>query len=166
MIVIPASPSPEFVGIEKWYNSEAVSISALKGKVILLDCWTYTCIFCLRMIPIVKQLHRMFSDFEFEVVQAHSAEYEFATKIENVSMALKRYNIKEIPVGVDAKNRTWRAYGNMYWPKHILIDSNGFIRYEQAGYGSIEEFVEPIIDLIQETGNIPITDVKKIESGP
>jgi thiol-disulfide isomerase/thioredoxin len=154
------------VGIEKWYNSEHISIAGLKGKVVLLDCWTYTCIFCLRMIPIMKQLQRMFSDYEFQIIQAHSAEYEFATKIENISTALERYDIKEIPVGVDSKNKTWQAYGNMYWPKHILIDSNGFLRYEHAGYGSIEEFVEPILELIQETDSSAITDIKKFESSP
>jgi len=164
LIVIPASPSPEFVGIDKWYNSEPISISGLKGKVILIDCWTYTCIFCLRMIPIMKRLQRMFSEYEFQVIQAHSAEYEFATKIDNISRALERYDITEIPVGVDSKNKTWQAYGNMFWPKHILIDSNGFLRYEHAGYGSIEEFVEPVLDLIQETDSSAVTDIKNFES--
>jgi thiol-disulfide isomerase/thioredoxin len=124
----------------------------MKEKIVLLDCWTYTCIFCLRMIPVMKELQRRFSDYDFQVIQAHSAEYEFATKLENISRALERYDIRKIPVGVDAKNKIWQAYGNTYWPKHVLVDSNGFLRYEQAGYGSIKEFVDPILDLIQETG--------------
>ena len=113
----------------------------------------------------MKQLQRMFAEYEFKVIQAHSAEYEFATKIEYISMALKRYDITEIPVGVDSENKTWQAYGNMYWPKHILIDSNGFLRYEQAGYGGVEEFVEPIFDLIQETSGKAVADIdlKKFE---
>jgi hypothetical protein len=117
------------------------------------------------MIPIMKQLQRMFAEYEFKVIQAHSAEYEFATKIEYISMALKRYDITEIPVGVDSDHKTWQAYGNMYWPKHILIDSNGFLRYEQAGYGGVEEFVEPIFDLIQETSGKAVADIdlKKFE---
>ncbi|HZD33841.1 MAG TPA: thioredoxin-like domain-containing protein [Nitrososphaeraceae archaeon] len=159
--MIPASPSPEFVGISKWYNSEPISITGLKGKVVLLDCWTYTCIFCLRMIPVMKQLNSMFSDYEFQLIQAHSAEYDFATRTENIAKALERYDIKEIPVGDDSKNRTWQAYGNMYWPKHILIDSNGFLRYEHAGYGSLDEFVEPILDLIQETDTNAVADFNK-----
>lgn len=166
MIVIPASPSPEFVGIDKWYNSEPISIKGLKGKVILLDCWTYTCIFCLRMIPIMRELQRKLSNYEFQVVQAHSAEYEFAKKTENVDKALKRYDITDIPIGVDSRNKTWQAYGNMYWPKHILIDSNGFLRYEHAGYGSIEEFIDPILELIQETDSSVVIDVKEIEISP
>jgi hypothetical protein len=105
------------------------------------------------MIPVMKELQRRFSEYDFHVIQAHSAEYEFATKPENISRALERYDIKNIPVGIDANNKTWQAYGNTYWPKHVLIDSNGFLRYEQAGYGSIKEFVDPILDLIQETGN-------------
>jgi thioredoxin family protein len=115
------------------------------------------------MIPIMKQLQRVFSEYEFQVIQAHSAEYEFATRLENISRALERYDIAEIPVGIDSKNKTWQAYGNMYWPKHILIDSNGFLRYEHAGYGNIEEFVEPILDLIQETDSSADTDIKKFE---
>ncbi|MGH9979156.1 MAG: thioredoxin-like domain-containing protein, partial [Nitrososphaeraceae archaeon] len=166
MIVIPASSAPEFVGIDKWFNSGDISIAGLKGKVILLDCWTYTCIFCLRMIPIMKQLRRIFSEYEFRVIQAHSAEYKFATKLENISRALERYDIKEIPVGLDSKNKTWQAYGNMYWPKHILIDSNGFLRFEQAGYGNVEEFVEPILELIQETDSSAVPDIKKFEISP
>jgi hypothetical protein len=67
------------------------------------------CIFCLRMIPIMKQLQRMFAEYKFKVIQGHSAEYEFATKIEYISMALKRYDITEIPVGVDSENKTWQA---------------------------------------------------------
>ncbi len=111
----------------------------------------------------MKQLQRVFSEYEFQVIQAHSAEYEFATRLENISRALERYDITEIPVGIDSKNKTWQAYGNMYWPKHILIDSNGFLRYEHAGYGNIEEFVEPILDLIQETDSSADTDTKKFE---
>jgi hypothetical protein len=113
------------------------------------------------MIPVMKQLNSMFSDYEFQLIQAHSAEYDFATRTENIAKALERYDIKEIPVGDDSKNRTWQAYGNMYWPKHILIDSNGFLRYEHAGYGSLDEFVEPILDLIQETDTNAVADFNK-----
>ena len=116
------------------------------------------------MIPIMKQLQAMFADYDFQVIQAHSAEYEFATKTENISKALERYDIKDIPVGVDSKNKTWQAYGNMYWPKHILIDSNGFLRYEHPGYGSIQEFVEPILDLIKETDASAVANVDEFES--
>jgi hypothetical protein len=116
------------------------------------------------MIPIMRELQRKLSNYEFQVVQAHSAEYEFAKKTENVDKALKRYDITDIPIGVDSRNKTWQAYGNMYWPKHILIDSNGFLRYEHAGYGSMEEFVEPILDLIQETDSTAAVDIKKFES--
>lgn len=119
------------------------------------------------MIPVMKNLQSRFSGHNFQVIQAHSAEYEFATRTENISKALDRYDIRDIPVGVDSKNRTWRAFGNMYWPKHILIDSNGLLRYEQAGYGDMKEFIEPILDLIQETGaRIDPADNMTIEDSP
>jgi len=151
MDVIPATPAPDFVGIEEWINTEPLSLGALKGKVVLLDCWTYTCIFCLRSIPIVRRLSEKYSKHGLVVVGAHSAEYHFATNISNIKRAFERYRV-DIPIALDTKNKTWEAYGNMYWPKHILIDSNGLIRYEHAGYGSIHEFEDAIIELLQEAG--------------
>jgi thiol-disulfide isomerase/thioredoxin len=140
MDIIPAIPAPEFKGIRIWANSKPLSIKDLKGKVVLLDCWTYTCIFCLRTIPVMERLQKKYSRYGFQVIQAHSTEYEFASDIQNIHKALSRYNVNNIPVAFDTNNKTWEAYGNMYWPKHVLIDHNGFIRYEHAGYGAIEEF--------------------------
>lgn len=159
MDVIPATPAPDFVSIEEWVNSEPLSLKALKGKVILLDCWTYTCIFCLRSIPIIRRLNEKYSKHGLVVVGAHSAEYQFATNALNIKKALERYKVN-FPISLDTKNKTWEAYGNMYWPKHILIDSNGLIRYEHAGFGNIFEFEDPIIELLQETGQNPPTELE------
>jgi thiol-disulfide isomerase/thioredoxin len=159
MDIVPAVPAPEFKDIRVWANSKPLSIKDLKGGVVLLDCWTYTCVFCLRTIPIMKRLQEKYSKYGFQVIQAHSAEYEFATKIENVRKALSRYKINNIPVGFDTNNSTWEAYGNMYWPKHVLIDHNGFIRYEHAGYGSIQDFENKVIELLEEAGHKPTDDI-------
>jgi thiol-disulfide isomerase/thioredoxin len=153
--LVPAIPAPEFKNISIWANSEPVSVKGLKGKVILLDCWTYTCIFCLRTIPIMKRLQQKYAKNRFQVIQAHSAEYDFAKDASNIQRAIMRYNINNIPVAFDTDNRIWEAYGNMYWPKHVLIDHNGFIRYGHAGYGEIQDFEDEVVELLEEAGQKP-----------
>lgn len=165
MNIIPATPAPEFVNIEGWENTQPLSIKALKGKVILLDCWTYTCIFCLRSIPVMRRLKKKYSSHGLAVVGAHSVEYRFTVNISNIRKALTRYNV-DFPVALDTKNKTWEAYGNMYWPKHVLIDVNGFVRYEHAGYGNIAEFEESIIELLQEAGYEPPTELDEDVNDP
>jgi thiol-disulfide isomerase/thioredoxin len=154
MDIIPATPAPEFKEVTGWANSKPLSIKGLKGKVVVLDCWTYTCIFCLRTIPIMRRLQQKYDKYGLRVVQAHSAEYHFATDHANIKRALARYSVTE-PVAFDTANKTWEAYGNMYWPKHILVDHNGFVRYEHAGYGGIEDFEEIVVELLEEAGKKP-----------
>lgn len=154
MDIIPAAPAPEFKEVTGWANSKPLSIKGLKGKVVVLDCWTYTCIFCLRTIPIMRRLQQKYDKYGLQVVQAHSAEYHFATDNANIKRALARYSVTE-PVAFDTANKTWEAYGNMYWPKHILVDHNGFVRYEHAGYGGVEDFEEIVVELLEEAGKKP-----------
>ena len=153
MDIIPAMQAPEFKEITGWANSPALSLKALKGKVVLLDCWTYTCIFCLRTIPIMRRLHQKYAASGLQVVQAHSYEYQFATEHQNIVRALEQFRINEAAVAFDTKNKTWEAYGNSYWPKHVLIDANGLVRYEHAGYGTISEFESAVVELLEEAGH-------------
>jgi thiol-disulfide isomerase/thioredoxin len=155
MELIPATPAPEFKEITGWANSQPLCIKGLKGKVVIIDCWTYTCIFCLRTIPMMRRLQQKYGKYGLQVVHAHSAEYHFATDYANIKRALSRYNINDVPVAFDIKNKTWEAYGNMYWPKHVFVDHNGFVRYEHAGYGGMEDFEDVVVELLQEAGNKP-----------
>src|SRR5215831_3667763 len=107
MDIIPAIQAPEFREITGWANSEPLSIKGMKGKVILVDCWTYTCIFCLRTIPVMRRLHEKYASAGLQVVQAHSFEYEFASDHANISRALERFRISQVPVAFDTKNKTW-----------------------------------------------------------
>lgn len=158
MQLIPAGPAPEFKAISGWANSDPLSIKSLKGKVVILDCWTYTCVFCLRTIPMMRRLQEKYGQHGLQVVQAHSAEYHFAVDHGNIKRALARYGVN-LPVAFDTENKTWEAYGNMYWPKHVVIDHNGFVRYEHAGYGDIAEFEPVVAELIEEaTGKKPVGD--------
>jgi hypothetical protein len=106
----------------------------------------------------MSRLQQKYGKYGLQVVQAHSAEYHFATDHANIKRALSRYNIAYVPVAFDTDNKTWEAYGNMYWPKHVFIDHNGFIRYEHAGFGSIEDFEDVVVELLQEAGNKPIEE--------
>jgi thiol-disulfide isomerase/thioredoxin len=157
MDVIPATPAPEFKDITGWANSDPLSIKGMKGRVVLLDCWTYTCIFCLRTIPVMRRMQQKYGKYGLQVIQAHSAEYHFATDHANIRRALARYNV-DIPNAFDTGNKTWEAYGNTYWPKHVLIDHNSFIRYEHAGYGGIADFEGMVVELLEESGKKPIEE--------
>lgn len=158
MELIPANPAPEFKEITGWANSQPLSIKGLKGKVVIIDCWTYTCIFCLRTIPMMRRLQQKYGKYGLQVVEAHSAEYHFATDHANIKRALSQYNINDVPVAFDTNNKTWEAYGNTYWPKHVFIDHNGFVRYEHAGYGGMEDFEDVVVELLQEAGNKPVEE--------
>lgn len=151
---MPETPAVDFTDIQEWINTKPLSLETLKGKVIMLAFWSYTDIFCLRTIPIVRMLYKKYSEYGFAVVGVHCAEYDFATNISNVRKAVERYNV-DYPVGVDKENKTWKMYGNMYWPKHVLIDSTGMVRYEIAGYNNIRDYELPIYGLLREAGEHP-----------
>jgi thiol-disulfide isomerase/thioredoxin len=150
MNIIPAVSAPDFKDIKNWSDNATHSIKELKGKVVLLDFWTYTCIFCLRTIPTIKKIKEKYADKGLVVCGIHSAEYEFAKNITNIEKALKEFGLDGDGdvTGYDTNNKTWEVYGNSYWPKHILIDSDGFVRYEHPGYGTFDDFEEALADLL------------------
>lgn len=159
MNIIPAVLAPEFKEIKNWNDNAMHSIKDLKGKVVLLDFWTYTCIFCLRTIPTIKKIKEKYSDRDLVVIGIHSAEYEFAKNIANIGKALKEFGVDEDVTGYDNNNKTWEAYGNSYWPKHILIDRDGFVRYEHPGYGTFDDFEEALSDLL----DLPFSDPELLQ---
>jgi thiol-disulfide isomerase/thioredoxin len=158
MNLIPAYPAPDFRDIDRWSNGSVNSIKDFKGKTILLDFWTYTCIYCLRTIPTVNKIKEKYQDKGLEIISIHSAEYEFAKDIANIEKAITELNLNKYLIGFDIKNKTWESYGNSYWPKHIFVDKQGFIRYEHPGYGTSKSFEEAIQDLL----DIPYKDERKI----
>lgn len=164
MNIIPATPAPEYKDIKKWNDNLVHSIKELKGKVILLDFWTYTCVFCLRTIPTIELLKKKYENDGLEVIGIHSAEYDFAKKEENILRALKMYDAQDTITGFDINNKTWELYGNSYWPKHILIDKDGFVRYEHPGYGIVSEFDDAIADLLDISNSVETRKDTKIEN--
>ncbi len=145
--------APEFTGINKWLNTDkALSLKSLKGKVVLIDFWTYTCINCIRTLPFVTGWYEKYKDQGFVVVGVHTPEFEFEKKTENVLQAIEQYNI-HYPVAQDNDYATWTAYSNQYWPAEYLIDAKGVIRKVHFGEGQYDEMEKAIQELLKEKGS-------------
>lgn len=141
----------EFTGISKWLNSDPLTLQGLRGKVVLVDFWTYTCINCIRTLPFVTGWYEKYKDQGLVVVGVHTPEFEFEKKTENVENAIDQYNIT-YPVAQDNDYATWRAYDNHYWPAKYLIDKDGNVRYFHFGEGEYEETEIAIQELLKEAG--------------
>ena len=147
-------PAQEIVGITAWINSQPLKISDLRGKVVLVDFWTYTCVNCIRTFPYLKLWHVKYADDGLVIVGVHSPEFSFEEKLENVSKAVKDNSIGW-PVALDNDFATWKAYQNRYWPAKYLIDKDGIIRYTHFGEGAYAETELKIRELLEEAGADP-----------
>ena len=169
-------PMPDFVGIEKWINTEPLSKTNLKGKVVLVDFWTYTCINCLRTVPHLVDWHNKYKDQGLVIVGIESPEFSFEGEIQNVEKAIDKLKIP-YPVGVDSQMKTWDAFGNNVWPAHYLVDSKGTIRRVFLGEGDYEIQEKLIQQLLREktpadseklknmgTSSVPLPDFSQIHS--
>ncbi|MDR3424121.1 MAG: cytochrome c biogenesis protein DipZ [Alphaproteobacteria bacterium] len=130
-------PAPEFVGIQDWLNSTPLTIAGLKGKVVLIDFWTYSCINCVRTLPYITAWDRRYRDKGLVVIGVHAPEFEFEKNIDNIKAAIARYGIA-YPVAVDNNLATWTNYHNRFWPAHYLIDKNGQVVYTHFGEGDYD----------------------------
>lgn len=142
--------APEFTGITHWLNTDTpLTMKELRGKVVLVDFWTYSCINCIRTLPFVTSWYEKYRDRGFVVVGVHTPEFEFEKKTANVENALRQYGI-HYPVAQDNDFGTWRAYKNQYWPAHYLIDTEGRIREYHFGEGNYAETERAIQSLLDE----------------
>lgn len=143
----------DFVGITRWLNTDkALTIGELKGKVVLVDFWTYTCINCIRTLPYVTSWWEKYKDQGLVVIGVHTPEFEFEKKTENVQAAISQYKIT-YPVAQDNEYKTWEAFNNRYWPAKYLIDAEGNVRYVHFGEGKYEETETAIKQLLEEAGS-------------
>ena len=141
--------APNFVGIDNWLNSGPLTIAALRGKVVLVQFWTYGCYNCVNTLSHVIRLYDTYKDKGFLVVGVHTPEFPFEKSTGNVQAALKRYGIR-YPVAQDNEYATWNAYRNQYWPAQYIVDRSGRIVFEHAGegqYDEIERVVKKLLDL-------------------
>jgi cytochrome c biogenesis protein CcdA/thiol-disulfide isomerase/thioredoxin len=146
--------APDFVGISRWLNTPGerpLSLARLRGKVVLVDIWTYSCINCLRTLPHLKGWYERYRGSGFEIVGVHSPEFAFERVPDNVEDAVRSLDI-EYPVALDNDFATWNAYDNQYWPAKYLIDRDGHVRYFHFGEGEYKQTEEHIRTLLAERG--------------
>jgi thiol-disulfide isomerase/thioredoxin len=145
---------PELASLERadaWLNSPPLTASALRGKVVLIDFWTYTCINWLRTLPYLRAWDEKYRDQGLVVIGVHAPEFSFEKDLNNVRRSVKDMGIG-YPVAVDSEHLIWRAFDNQYWPALYFIDSQGRVRHHQFGEGSYEESEKVIQELLAETG--------------
>ena len=133
--------SPSLAGAIEWLNSPPLTAEELKGKVVLVDFWTYSCINCLRAIPYVRAWAEKYKDQGLVVIGVHAPEFAFEKNIDNVKKAVADLKI-DYPVAIDNDYAIWRAFNNEYWPAHYFIDAEGRIRHHHFGEGDYDEFGE------------------------
>ncbi len=141
----------ELTGIDAWINSDPLTIEQLRGKVVLVDFWTYTCINCIRTFPFLKLWNSRYADDGLVILGVHTPEFDFEKDYENVRQATRDNGIIW-PVAQDNKYGTWEAYNNRAWPAKYLIDRNGVVRYSHFGEGKYAETEEQIRTLLVEAG--------------
>ncbi|BCB27476.1 cytochrome C biogenesis protein DipZ [Sulfurimicrobium lacus] len=129
--------APEFAGNDAWLNSKPLTMQSLKGKVVLVDFWTYSCINCVRTLPYITDWDRKYRDQGLVIVGVHSPEFEFEKKIDNVKAAIAQHGIR-YPVAMDNNLATWDNFNNSYWPAHYLIDKDGKVVYTSFGEGDYD----------------------------
>lgn len=127
-------PAPDIAGITAWINSPALTINQLKGKVVLIDFWTYSCINCIRTLPYLKDWYNKYHAQGLEIIGVHSPEFDFEKNLDNVKNAVANDGIL-YPVALDNNFVTWRNFKNEFWPAHYLIDKNGMVVYNHFGEG-------------------------------
>jgi cytochrome c biogenesis protein CcdA/thiol-disulfide isomerase/thioredoxin len=142
-------PAPGFSGITHWFNSKPLTLQELRGKVVLVDFWTYSCINCIRTLPHLKALDAKYRKDGLVIVGVHTPEFAFERDAGNVGKAVKSFGI-HYPVALDPKNATWNNYYNEYWPAHYLIDRNGTLRsvhYGEGAYVTTENEIRTLLGM-------------------
>lgn len=130
-------PAPQIAGIDAWINSAPLTINDLKGKVVLIDFWTYSCINCIRTLPYLKDWYAKYHDQGLVIIGVHSPEFQFEHDLNNVKTAVANDGIL-YPVALDNQFITWRNFQNQYWPAHYLINKNGEVVYQHFGEGEYD----------------------------
>lgn len=165
--------APPFVAAGPWLDAEgtdpdaaapALDLAALKGRVVLVDFWTYSCVNCVRTLPTLRSWYRAYRDEGLVIVGVHTPEFAFERTPANVSRAMADLGV-EWPVVLDNDYAQWKAYGNKYWPAHYLVDSEGRVRYWHFGEGAYAETEAAIRSLLSEAGARP-SEALASEDGP
>jgi thiol-disulfide isomerase/thioredoxin len=146
--------APDFTRTERWFNTPGgrpLSLTGLRGHVVLVDFWTYTCINCLRTLPFLKGLYATYHPYGLDIVGVETPEFAFEREASNVIQAVHSDGIR-YPVAQDNNYGTWNAYQNQYWPAEYLIDSHGQVRHTQFGEGDYLQSEAAVRELLYEAG--------------
>ncbi|MFA5894443.1 MAG: cytochrome c biogenesis protein DipZ [Candidatus Shapirobacteria bacterium] len=149
------SKAPELIPGGEWFNSDPLTLSKLKGKVVIVDFWTYSCINCQRTLPYLKNWYEKYKEKGLVIIGVHSPEFEFEKNKNNVGRAIKDFGLS-YPVVQDNNFATWRAYQNQYWPAKYFVDKDGNIRYWHFGEGGYDESEKVIQELLKESGVVDV----------
>jgi len=153
---------PPLDGITEWLNSPPLTREQLRGKVVLIDFWTYSCINCLRSIPYVRAWAERYRDEGLVVIGVHAPEFAFERDVANVRRAMADLGIR-YPVAIDNNYQVWRAFDNRYWPAHYFIDAAGRVRYHHFGEGNYAMSERVIRQLLAEAGREPGPEMASVE---
>lgn len=148
--------APEIIPGGAWFNSEPLTLRQLKGKVVVVDFWTYSCINCQRTLPYLRDWNEKYKDKGLVIIGVHAPEFEFEKNAKNVAQAIKDFNLL-YPIVQDNDFATWRAYNNRYWPAKYFIDKEGYVRYSHFGEGAYDESEKVIQELLREAGATDIS---------
>jgi cytochrome c biogenesis protein CcdA/thiol-disulfide isomerase/thioredoxin len=151
--------APEFTGNQDWFNTPGdrpLTMKGLRGHVVLIDFWTYTCINCIRTLPYVKALDAAYRKDGLVIVGVHTPEFPFEKNAANVKRAIEQNGLR-YPVVQDNNQATWNAWGNEYWPAEYFVDAQGRVRHTQFGEGNYGEDEHVVRELLAEAGHAPTT---------
>ncbi len=154
--------APEIIPGGTWFNNGPRTLEQLKGKVVIIDFWTYSCINCQRTLPYLKDWNEKYKDKGLVIIGVHAPEFEFEKNQKNVAQAIRDFQLT-YPIVQDNDFATWRAYNNRYWPAKYFIDKEGYIRYSHFGEGAYDESEKVIQELLKEAG---ATDVSSKINNP
>jgi len=154
-------PLPPLSGATQWLNSPPLTPAGLRGKVVLVDFWTYTCVNWLRTLPYVRAWDAKYRDQGLVVIGAHTPEFPFEKDIDNVRWAAKEMEVN-YPIAVDSDYGVWRAFDNNYWPAVYVADVKGGIRYHHFGEGAYDEIEKVIQRLLSESGRETDNELVKV----
>jgi len=140
--------APEFPPNHIWINSPPMTMAQLKGKVVLIDIWDYTCVNCIRTLPYIQEWHRRYAPYGLTVIGVHTPEFDFARQKDNVATAVKSFKLT-YPIVLDNEYKIWDSYANRYWPRKYLINQDGIIVFDHAGEGGYIETEKKIQELLK-----------------
>jgi thiol-disulfide isomerase/thioredoxin len=132
-----------------WLNSTPLSFRQLRGRVVLVDFWDYTCVNCIRTLPYVQAWHEKYRDKGLTVIGVHTPEFTFAQYESNVERGIREFGLT-YPIVIDSNREIWTAFANRYWPTKYLLDKDGYLRYGHFGEGGYEECEQVIQELLRE----------------